>query len=49
MFSLIVWLSFEVGRGGEVVWNWTSKVKGVVEFWTKMDKGVGVLKTGQFS
>ena len=27
------------GRG--VVWNWTSKVKGMEEFWTQMDKGGG--------
>ena len=26
------------------VWNWTSKVKGVEEFWTLLDKGLGSLQ-----
>ena len=33
-------IDYHSERGG-IVWNWPSKVKGVKEFWTLMDKGGG--------
>ena len=36
---VIIWRRRGGGRG--FVWNWTSKVKGVEEFWTYMGKGGG--------
>ena len=46
MFFLIDWLSFE--KDGGFVWNWTSKVKGVEEFWTYMNKGGASRKVDNF-
>ena len=49
MFFPFIWLVIFWSEGRGFAWNWTSMVKGLEEFWMRMDKGVGILKIRQFS